>query len=124
MWCKEEILNDGSKLTEVINTKHENSKYLPEKKIPDNVIATPDLIKSVQNADILIFVLPHQFVKQTCEELKTHIKSNAFALTLIKVRKKKTKQTRRKIHLFFFRDFILMKKLMNFHLFRKSLKVH
>ncbi|CAF1242533.1 unnamed protein product [Adineta steineri] len=84
MWCKEEILDDGSKLTEVINTKHENVKYLPNKNIPNNVIATSDLSESVKDADILIFVIPHQFVKTTCEELKNKIKSSAFALTLIK----------------------------------------
>jgi glycerol-3-phosphate dehydrogenase (NAD+) len=86
MWCKEEILDDGRKLTEVINETHENVKYLPGTKIPDNVIAVSDLGQSVKNADILIFVIPHQFVKQTCEQLKDKIKPNAFALTLIKVR--------------------------------------
>jgi glycerol-3-phosphate dehydrogenase (NAD+) len=84
MWCKEEILDDGRKLTEVINETHENVKYLPGTKIPDNVIAVSDLGQSVKNADILIFVIPHQFVKQTCEQLKDKIKPNAFALTLIK----------------------------------------
>ncbi len=86
MWCKEEILDDGRKLTDIINEEHENVKYLPGLKIPDNVIAVSDLSEAVKNADILIFVLPHQFVKQTCEQLKDKIKANAFALTLIKVR--------------------------------------
>ncbi|UJR20675.1 hypothetical protein I4U23_023796 [Adineta vaga] len=84
MWCKEEILDDGSKLTDVINTKHENTKYLPDKSIPDNVVAVADLREAVKDADILIFVIPHQFVKQTCEQLKDQVKSTAFALTLIK----------------------------------------
>ena len=85
MWCKEEILDDGSKLTEVINEKHENTKYLPNKILPENVLAVPDLDEAVKDADILIFVIPHQFVKQTCEELKSKVKSDAFAITLIKV---------------------------------------
>jgi glycerol-3-phosphate dehydrogenase (NAD+) len=88
MWCKEETLDDGSKLSEVINQKHENVKYLPNHKIPDNVIAEPDLIKAVKDADMLVFVIPHQYVIKTCEELKGHIKKDAFALTLIKVRRK------------------------------------
>jgi glycerol-3-phosphate dehydrogenase (NAD+) len=86
MWCKEETLDDGRKLTEVINETHENVKYLPGIKLHNNVIAVSDLSQSVNNADILIFVIPHQFVKQTCEKLKNKIKPNAFALTLIKVR--------------------------------------
>jgi len=64
MWCKEETLDDGRKLTEVINKEHENVKYLPDQKIPENVIAVPDLTEAVKDADILIFVLPHQFVKK------------------------------------------------------------
>nr|CDP99868.1 Bm13970, isoform c [Brugia malayi] len=36
MWVYEEIIN-GMKLTEVINTQHENIKYLPGKKLPPNV---------------------------------------------------------------------------------------
>lgn len=86
MWCKEETLSDGSKLTEVINEQHENIKYLPNEKIPDNVVAMPDLCESVKDADVLIFVIPHQFVKKTCETLKNKVKTTAFALTLIKVR--------------------------------------
>lgn len=88
MWCKEEILEDGRKLTEVINEKHENVKYLPNRSIPDNVIAVADLLQTVNGANILIFVIPHQFVKETCETLKGHVRSDAFALTLIKVRRK------------------------------------
>lgn len=34
----EEIV-DGCKLTEIINTKHENVKYLPGIKIPENVVS-------------------------------------------------------------------------------------
>ncbi|UJR28989.1 hypothetical protein I4U23_010207 [Adineta vaga] len=84
MWCKEETLDDGRKLTKVINEEHENVKYLPDKKIPENVIAIPDLIETVKDADILIFVIPHQFVKETCEQLKGKVKKDVFALTLIK----------------------------------------
>lgn len=85
MWCKEEILDNGSKLTEFINKKHENIKYLPGRKMPKNLIAVPDLETAVRNADILVFVIPHQFIKNVCEQLRNTIKKDAFALTLIKV---------------------------------------
>lgn len=39
MWMFEEIVN-GRKLSEIINTEHENVKYLPGKKIPPNVVST------------------------------------------------------------------------------------
>ncbi len=38
MWVFEEIVN-GEKLSETINTKHENVKYLPGVKLPDNVVS-------------------------------------------------------------------------------------
>ncbi|RLN89052.1 hypothetical protein BBJ28_00026367, partial [Nothophytophthora sp. Chile5] len=38
MWVFEEQV-DGQKLTEIINTKHENVKYLPGYKLPENIIA-------------------------------------------------------------------------------------
>ena len=37
MYCYEETIN-GRKLTEIINTDHENVKYLPGYKLPENVV--------------------------------------------------------------------------------------
>lgn len=38
MWVFEETV-DGRKLTEIINTDHENVKYLPGHKLPPNVVS-------------------------------------------------------------------------------------
>lgn len=37
MWVFEEMVN-GRKLTEIINTDHENVKYLPGHQLPANVV--------------------------------------------------------------------------------------
>lgn len=37
MWVFEEMV-DGRKLTDIINNDHENVKYLPGHKLPDNVV--------------------------------------------------------------------------------------
>lgn len=37
MWVYEEMVN-GKKLSEIINTEHENVKYLPGYKLPENVV--------------------------------------------------------------------------------------
>jgi glycerol-3-phosphate dehydrogenase (NAD+) len=42
-WVFEEMVN-GRKLTEIINTDHENVKYLPGRKLPENIIAVPDIV--------------------------------------------------------------------------------
>ena len=68
MWVFEEMVDnpfDGthdSKLSKVINEKHENIKYLPNIALPENVVAVPDLDEACKGANLLIFVAPHQFL--------------------------------------------------------------
>ncbi|CAI5765350.1 glycerol-3-phosphate dehydrogenase NAD+, cytoplasmic [Podarcis lilfordi] len=83
MWVFEEEIG-GKKLTEIINTQHENVKYLPGHKLPPNVVAVPDVVKASADADILIFVVPHQFIGKLCDQLKGHIKKDAIGVSLIK----------------------------------------
>lgn len=86
MWVYEETLPDGSLLSHVINNQHENPKYLPGIKLPENVVAVTDLVEAVKSADMLIFVIPHQFVKKVCNQLVGNIKQDAFGISLIKVK--------------------------------------
>ncbi|XP_046881118.1 glycerol-3-phosphate dehydrogenase 1b [Hypomesus transpacificus] len=83
MWVFEEMVN-GRKLTEIINTDHENVKYLPGHKLPPNVLAVPELVDAVKGADILLFVVPHQFIQRICDTIKDHIKKDAVGMSLIK----------------------------------------
>ncbi|VDO08272.1 unnamed protein product [Rodentolepis nana] len=83
MWVFEEMV-DGGKLTDVINTKHENVKYLPGIKIPSNVLATPSLEECTRDVDVLIFVMPHQFLSKICLTMKPFIKPGAYGCSLIK----------------------------------------
>jgi glycerol-3-phosphate dehydrogenase len=43
---------------------------------------------AAKDADILVFVVPHQFITRLCDQLSGNIKSTAIGLTLIKVRQK------------------------------------
>lgn len=83
MYVYEEMVNDR-KLTDIINTDHENVKYLPGHKLPENVVAVPDVAQAAEGADILIFVLPHQFMTNTCKPLVGKIKPTAFGVSLCK----------------------------------------
>lgn len=83
MWVFEEEVN-GRKLTEIINTDHENIKYLPGHKIPPNVIAVADVVESAKDADVFIFVIPHQFLRRVCGQLKGTVKEGAVGVSLIK----------------------------------------
>lgn len=48
MWVYEEMI-EGKKLTEIINETHENVKYLPGHKLPENVVST------IFTAKVIIF---------------------------------------------------------------------
>ncbi|KAF9125597.1 glycerol-3-phosphate dehydrogenase [Mortierella sp. 14UC] len=83
MWVFEEKVN-GQNLTEIINTKHENVKYLPGIQLPSNIVACPDLLETCIDATMLVFVVPHQFVTSICKQLKGRIPANCKAISLIK----------------------------------------
>jgi len=87
MYVFEEIVQeDGQdqKLSEVINRKRENVKYLKGVKLPENVRAVPDLETVVKDADVLVFLTPHQFVVRQALAIKDVIKPNAIAVSLVK----------------------------------------
>eukprot|EP00834_Sanchytrium_tribonematis_P005989 NODE_405_length_7994_cov_0.788600.p2 type:complete len:359 gc:universal NODE_405_length_7994_cov_0.788600:1640-2716(+) len=83
MWVFEELVN-GRKLTEIINETHENPKYLPGFKLPTNIVATSNIEDTVKDADYIIVCLPHQFVKKTCEPIKSVVKQSAIGISLVK----------------------------------------
>ncbi|KAF2343458.1 Glycerol-3-phosphate dehydrogenase NAD-dependent eukaryotic [Trinorchestia longiramus] len=82
MWTYEELV-DGRKLTEIINKESENVKYLPGIKLK-NVLAVPDLIEVTELADILVFVVPHQFMEKVIGQMKGHVRKNAVGVNLTK----------------------------------------
>merc|ERR1711994_607284 len=83
MWVFEEMV-EGQKLTEIINTKHVNVKYLPGITLPDNVVAVPDNVEAASDADVLVFVIPHQFIERSCKPLVGKLKAGAEGISLIK----------------------------------------
>lgn len=58
MYVYEEMI-DGKKLTEIINTTHENVKYLPGHKLPENVVCSFLIgfvkFNSISYASILLY---------------------------------------------------------------------
>lgn len=72
------------KLTELINSLHENVKYLPSVALPPNVVATPDLRGAAGDATILVFNVPHQFMGNICKQLVGNILPYARGVSCIK----------------------------------------
>ncbi|KAH9742636.1 glycerol-3-phosphate dehydrogenase (NAD(+)) 1 [Citrus sinensis] len=79
MWVFEETLPSGEKLTDVINRTNENVKYLPGIKLGKNVVADPDLENAVKDANMLVFVTPHQFMEGICKRLVGKIAVEKFS---------------------------------------------
>ena len=61
-------------------------KYLPGIKLGDNVKACSSLEETCRGADLLVFVTPHQFILETCKQLRDGnvISPGARAISLIK----------------------------------------
>lgn len=74
----------GKKLHDIINETHQNPKYLPGIDLPDNIVATPNIREAVAGAHVLVFVMPHQFIKPLCAQIQGHILPGAKAISLVK----------------------------------------
>ena len=88
MWVYEEdvTLDDGTigKLSQMINTRHENVKYLKGIQLPPNVVAVPDVEEACCDATLLIFVLPHQFLPPILKKIKSLVHPSCRGVSLIK----------------------------------------
>lgn len=49
-------------------------------------VAVPDVVEAAKEADILIFVIPHQFIRGLAAAMLGKIKPTAVGLSLIKVK--------------------------------------
>ena len=83
---EESVTYQGEKmnLTDVINTYHENCKYLPGVTLPSNVVAVADLADATKDATLLIFVTPHQFLPSMLPTIRDHADPHCRGIHLIK----------------------------------------
>lgn len=57
---------------------HKNVKYVPGHKIPEDVVAVPDVVKPDRAADIPMFVVPRQLIRRTRNTVLGKIKPLGF----------------------------------------------
>jgi glycerol-3-phosphate dehydrogenase (NAD+) len=79
-----ELSTSPQNLSKLINTFHENVKYLPGVALPHNLHANPSVRDAVQGSTFLIFNLPHQFISKICDDLVGHIVPYARGISCIK----------------------------------------
>ncbi|KAL7065987.1 putative glycerol-3-phosphate dehydrogenase [Cryptosporidium serpentis] len=70
LWLVDEELESGEMLSKVINRDHLNPKYLPDFNIPENVVATTDLREACDNCNLMIFVIPSQYIRSVTRQIK------------------------------------------------------
>ena len=58
------------KLRLIIEKTRQNIRYLTAIKIPINVRPVSSLSEAVSNSDILLFVVPHEYIENLCKEIK------------------------------------------------------
>lgn len=62
-WVFHEIIN-GEKLSDIINNKHENVKYLPGKQLSNIIEAVTDIEDACRNCTILILCIPPEYISR------------------------------------------------------------
>ncbi|KAI5191084.1 glycerol-3-phosphate dehydrogenase (NAD+) [Nematocida minor] len=83
MWIYEETVN-GKKLTSIINDEHENVKYLPEVKLPSNLVAYPEIKQAIEGVDVIALAVPHEFLDGILQQIKRNISDKAILVILTK----------------------------------------
>ena len=76
--------SEKQKLTQVINERHENVKYLPGIPLPENIVAVADLAEACKDATLLVFVLPHQFLPRLLPVIRESAHPSCRGVSLIK----------------------------------------
>ena len=78
MWGRRE------ELCETINTKHENTDYLPGIQLPEEISATHDPAEALEGAEIVVLAVPSQQLRANLESWSEHIPADAVMVSLMK----------------------------------------
>ncbi|GGG57510.1 NAD(P)H-dependent glycerol-3-phosphate dehydrogenase [Paenibacillus radicis (ex Gao et al. 2016)] len=65
---------------EQINTKHENSKYLPGVKLPQSLRATTEMKEALQNAELALFVAPSAAMREVAKQAAPFMKETTLCI--------------------------------------------
>lgn len=68
----------------LISTERINKKYLPEVKIPENIVFTSDINEAVKNAEILLIVTPTQMIRNVLRQINQEYKKDKIIINASK----------------------------------------
>ncbi len=78
MWARRE------ELAEIINTRHENTDYLPGVELSSAISATHDPEEACAGASVIVLAVPSQALRANLEDWAKHIPDNAVLMSLMK----------------------------------------
>jgi glycerol-3-phosphate dehydrogenase (NAD+) len=82
MWVYQGDRWEDQSLADVINERHENPKYLPGIPLPANLVAIGSLDQICNDCDVLVFCIPHQFMRSVLSQMRGKCKSHCKCLSL------------------------------------------
>ena len=82
-WVFHEIIN-GEKLSDIINSKHENVKYLPGKQLSNIIEAVTDIELACMDCTILILCLPPQYLSRLLPTIQPCLSTRCKILNVCK----------------------------------------
>ena len=68
----------------LLSTERVNKKYLPEVKIPENIVFTPNIDEAAKNAEILLIVTPTQMVRSVLRQISPEYKKDKIIINASK----------------------------------------
>ncbi|VXC10688.1 NAD(P)H-dependent glycerol-3-phosphate dehydrogenase [Aeromicrobium sp. 9AM] len=71
-------------LCEAINSKHENSDYLPGIALPHEITATHDPAEAMADAEIVVLAVPSQQLRDNLKSWSEHVPAGAVMVSLMK----------------------------------------
>ncbi len=68
----------------ILRTERVNKKYLPNVKIPDNIVFTSNINEAVKDAEILLIVTPTQMIRSILKQINNEYKTNKIIINASK----------------------------------------
>jgi glycerol-3-phosphate dehydrogenase (NAD(P)+) len=69
---------------EMLNNEREHIQRLPGVKIPQSVLFTTDIEKTLSNSDIVVLAIPSQTTRENCIKIKKYLDKNTIIVTCSK----------------------------------------
>ncbi len=73
-----------AEVCETINSRHQNTDYLPGIELPEAISATPDPVEALAGAELVVLAVPSQQLRTNLESWAQHIPERAVMVSLMK----------------------------------------